>query len=1125
MQYSIVKCLLIAGVATLASALGTSAFAQGVTTSGIAGFVLTQQGAPAAGAKVLAVHVASGTRYAATTSAGGEFTFSGLRPGGPYSVTVTATGYGPETKTDINLNAGEVAKVDFSLSSEVVKMEAVTVSAPRDTTFDVGLISNAVSMSSADISEIMSIRRDIQDFQNLDPRANMMQVSPTDTQFTVSFAGQNPRENLLLIDGVSATDNFGLNSNGYAGFRNPVPPEWIDSLTIDLNPYDLIYSGFSGGVTNVSLKSGTNSYHGSVYEIYTGTNFRGPDPVVGLLGKHEPLNEHTTGIEASGPIIKNKLFFFIGYDAFREIASPPVQNFLPDDSVAGATATLGGTQTQGIIDQIIAKSESAYGFNPGTLLAVNHIWEQNFVAKIDWNISDAQKFEFTFRHTAGEAPNFYNYTSSFETSLSSSWYNTYRTDQSYTAKLNSDWSSFIQGLQTEVEATYKRYNGTARLSGADYPAVQIDGIPGVSIAGGSAPYELFLGQYWAYQDNNIYTWEQEEHAYGVYSIGNHTLKFGAQFDRTGYTDTFIPNILGTYDFATVQQFLNGTPTYVQQESPYPGYTLGSDVSHYYSMDIAPLIEDTWRPTENLTVMGGIRMDYPYEPQRPPFSPLFYNTYGYRNNTTGNGNYVVQPRIGFSYNLPKAITERKTQIRGGWGLVEGSNAVVWYENAFNNAGQLNTVSTGSTSSSATTKPILSGTYHFTGNPSPTLIGLVPPSSAVPSFDIINPNFKTPSNWKENLAIDHELPWWHMIFTASVDLSQVNQDVKLYQLNYQTATSGPAFMPDGAIRYAGNITTAESVTTYGSGYSSAYTTSSSPTYLFNGTTSTSSSVLQANKATGPVYELTDTDKGGSQEYMLSIHRPVIDGWGFEIAYVHTHATQVDPSPSSVASSGYSDLYGVNPNDNIPYRSEYAVPDKVVVSASKVFKFFHKKDTETTLTAQFLTQTGQAYSYVFKGDANGSGIGNASLMYVPTGGSDPNVTWASTTDEQNFFAWLSQNPDLEKYEGKIAPRNAFYAPWQKTVNLHLEQNIPMWRVGHFVLFADCFNFANLFARHWGIVDNWDNSFNVRSVVGTGYNAAGNGGAGQYIYVYNPGTIIAPTIYPDMSRWSVQIGGRYQF
>lgn len=1129
------------GIAALAAALlfNGVAFAQGVTSSGITGSVVDSKGAPVAGATIVATHEPTGTRSFAKTTSSGDYTLTGLKPGGPYTVTVSTSAGTAAPKTGLYLEVGSELsgpQTIFTVGSEIVQMEALTVSSTKavDATFNEAAMTNTMNIAAAQVPQIVTVRRDLQDIADIDPRVTLMQVSPTDSQYTMSVAGQNPRENLILIDGVSATDNFGLNSNGYAGFRNPAPPEWIESLTFDVNEYDPIYSGFSGAVMNASLKSGTNEFHGSLYEIYTGTNFRGPDPVVGVLGPHEAVNEHTTGATFGGPIIKDKLFFFVGYDAFREIAAPPVQDFIPDDTAATAATIIPGSSS-GIVDQIIAHTESAYGFNPGTLTAVNHVWEQNFVGKIDWNISDAQKFEFTFRHTAGEAPNFYEYTGSYYTSLSASWYNTYRTDQSYTAKLTSDWSEYIPNFSTEIEATYKRYNGTARLNGNVFPAVFIGGIPGASINGGTSPFELFLGQYWAYQDNNIYTWEQEEHLYGEYILGAQTFKFGIQFDRSAYTDTFIPNILGSYYFATVQDYLNSTPTFVEQEVPNSGYTLGSDVSHYHAMYVSPLISDTWRPIDNLTIMAGLRGDYYYEPQKPAFSQVFYNSFNYSNRANADGTSVLSPRLGFNYTFPD---KWKTQVRGGGGLVVGSFPVVWYENAFNNAGQLNTITDGSTSFSSTTTPV--SNYKFTGSTPTSLVGIVAPSSSLPSFDIIDPNFKLPSNWKENLAVDQQLPWFGFILSGMADFMQVNKDVKLYQLNYETAAaaglSGPAYMPDGAIRYAGNVTTGLSSSTWASYYPSApIAATSSAGGLFASVTSTSSSTLQAVKTSGPVYELTNTDKGGSQMYTIVLHRPLTDGWGLSFAYTHTHATEVDPSPSSVASSGYADLYGVNPNDNIAYRSQWAEPDKFVITGTREFKFFKPKYSATRISLQYIAQTGQAYSYVFKGDANGDGIGDASLFYVPTGPNDPKVEWASTTDESNFFTWLSQNPDLEKYEGKIAPRNAFYAPWQHTLNLHLEQEIPIYGNARFTLFADCFNFGNLLNKNWGVVANYDNSFNVKTEVGTGFDPKGNGGQGAYVYMFNSGTqggytvfngnTYPGTIYSDMSRWNIQIGARLEF
>jgi len=140
---------------------------------------------------------------------------------------------------------------------------------------------------------------------------------------------------------------------------------------------------------------------------------------------------------------------------------------------------------------------------------------------------------------------------------------------------------------------------------------------------------------------------------------------------------------------------------------------------------------------------------------------------------------------------------------------------------------------------------------------------------------------------------------------------------------------------------------------------------------------------------------------------------------------------------------------------------------------------------------------------------------------------VEWASATDEANFFSWLAEptNHKLAAYAGKIAPRNAFYAPWQRTLNLHIEQNVPIWGPSYVTFFADCYNFGNLINKNWGVVDDWDNAFESRTVVGTAFDPSGRGGAGAYVYTYNNSTLTAPTIYSDMSRWQIQVGARLKF
>ena len=260
---------------------------------------------------------------------------------------------------------------------------------------------------------------------------------------------------------------------------------------------------------------------------------------------------------------------------------------------------------------------------------------------------------------------------------------------------------------------------------------------------------------------------------------------------------------------------------------------------------------------------------------------------------------------------------------------------------------------------------------------------------------------------------------------------------------------------------------------------------------------------------------------------VNRPMIDGWAWGIAYTHTHATQASTLGGTTATGGFGYNF-INPNDNVAYRSSFAEPDKFVLTFAKQFRFLPYHNTTTTISAQFIAQTGVPFSYVFKGDADGAGETNESLFYVPTGPNDPKVAWLSSTEEANFFAWLGQHSDLAKYAGQIAPRNAFYSPWEKTLNVHVEQQVPVYGPFRLTLFADCFNFANLLNNKWGIVSNYgvyNDQSGHQTVAGTGYNPAGNNGAGQYLYTFNPGTTATPTIYSDQSRWLLQVGARLEF
>ena len=165
---------------------------------------------------------------------------------------------------------------------------------------------------------------------------------------------------------------------------------------------------------------------------------------------------------------------------------------------------------------------------------------------------------------------------------------------------------------------------------------------------------------------------------------------------------------------------------------------------------------------------------------------------------------------------------------------------------------------------------------------------------------------------------------------------------------------------------------------------------------------------------------------------------------------------------------------------------------------------------------------YSFVFKGDADGSGITGESLFYVPSGPNDPKVQWLSATEEANFFSYLATNPQLSKWAGQIVPRNSAYAPWQEDAQ-------PALRA------ADARSGATSGSRCTRTAStsrtsststraSWTTSTTRstrRPIAGTGYNKTTN----QYQYVFNAGTLGTPSIYSDLSRWQVQVGARLEF
>ena len=327
-----------------------------VTTSSISGTVKDTKGEVIVGATVVAIHTPSGTQYGTVVDSKGNFRLVNMRPGGPYTVKAQMLGYQSIEKTGVDLALADNFVLDVTLAEETVGMEAVVISAVTS-----GSIMNSdrtgasTNISSRNINTLPTISRSITDFTRLTPQAGASN----------SFAGRDGRYNNIMIDGSSFNNRFGLSTNNMpGGDAQPISLDAIQEVTVNVSPFDIRESSFTGASINAVTKSGTNSYAGSVYTFIRPKQFTGDRIGDYLIADAKTRMRQTYGLTFGGPIVKDKLFFFVNgeldYQSYPGIAWKP-----SEDGVGNASQYISRTTVadlQRVKDHVLNK----YGYDPGS---------------------------------------------------------------------------------------------------------------------------------------------------------------------------------------------------------------------------------------------------------------------------------------------------------------------------------------------------------------------------------------------------------------------------------------------------------------------------------------------------------------------------------------------------------------------------------------------------------------------------------------------------------------------------------------------------------------------------------------------------------------------------------------
>ena len=312
-----------ASVAALVALAPVAAVHAQSTTAQLRGSVVDASGQPVSGATVTILHVPTGSVSVATTSDNGSYFESGLRPGGPYTVTISAPGRDGERAEGLRLNTGQVNTFNAALgaagTSDVITVVGTTIQRQLGLNSGVGSVFNA-----EDLAGQPSIQRDVISSLLSDPFVTTTTFSGRGrSNGVISVAGQAPRFNGFVIDGLAQGNDFGLDQGLFPTLRQPISIDWIEEASVQASDYSVLSGGFTGGLVNVVTKSGSNEFDGGAYYYYRDDSMVGTSAFDTTVNQ-DAFEEDEWGIYASGPIIEDRLFFFAGYE---EVSNTRPLNF------------------------------------------------------------------------------------------------------------------------------------------------------------------------------------------------------------------------------------------------------------------------------------------------------------------------------------------------------------------------------------------------------------------------------------------------------------------------------------------------------------------------------------------------------------------------------------------------------------------------------------------------------------------------------------------------------------------------------------------------------------------------------------------------------------------------------
>ncbi|MEN5378533.1 TonB-dependent receptor [Sphingobacterium kitahiroshimense] len=1018
-----------------------------VTTSSVTGVVKESSGQLTSGATIKATHVPSGTVYSGSANAAGRFNLANMRVGGPYKIIVTYVGQQPLIFDDVYLQLGEPFVLNPVFGNQATNLEEVVVTGRNTLKSEKNGASTIVGRRQ--IETLPSITRSVNDLTRLTPQAN-----------GTSIGGGNFRSNNFTLDGANFNNQFGIGSNVPAD-GSPISIDAIEQISVNVTPYDVRQSGFTGAAINAVTRSGRNEFFGSAF--YTGRSDKQQGTRIGdVLTPVNQLSVKQYGVSLGGPIIKDKLFFFVNLEQNKTEEPGPVKIASSPSNQFGAPGTPSyvARPTETFMNEVSSYLKDKYGYDTGPYQGYsNKSNNDKIFARLDWNIADNHKINFRYNQVKAKTPATISnsYTGSGVSGIS-------RTGSNALHFSNSNYFQETNLYSATLEYTGKlgNVNSSARISyvNQDEPRSVNGGLfPLVDIKQGDNVITTFGYEPFSYGNlRSVKTWTAN---YDLnYSLNNHDFTAGLQFESSDVKNGFQRFGAGYYLFNSWDDFKNGVKA-SNYALTYPLTSDGSQAFPGFKFNQWSLyVQDQFTVNDKLKLTGGLRFELPGYPdvsqvkEHPLISALTFDD-GLKVNTgvLPKTKVMISPRFGFNYDM---LGDRSLMLRGGTGVFTGRIPFVWIVSQSGDSGMLQASVTKSGNDVPDFSPDIKANYPST---------IADPTTSISSSNIsvMDPNLKFPSTWKSSLAVDYKLPFGLVGTLEGIYNKDINavvaRNVNLAdpkEMNIAGYADHRFIYGDANIdKYINKLDKGQASST-GKGAFSA--------------------IQMSNQKGGHYWSIT-----------AQLAKTFEDGFSASLAYTRSGAKNYGDGSGSQIANLWSLPYQSIGNSNIPTLgyTDNVLPDRLVGSASYTNKWI--KNLNTAITVFYSGSSTGRVSYAYSADFNRDGQNN-DLIYVPKDASEihfvdiaasPGSIYggkAYTAKEQSdiFFAMVDGDDYLKSRKGQYAERNGGTMPWRHQFDLRISQELFSGIAGgknSLEFFWDVFNIGNLFNSDWGVFKTSNN------------------------------------------------------